>query len=217
MVHLTEFHVGKHKSFADDLNMERGTVSMRVALRYDLLRFSPCSFDLYLKSIKLNKSVLTASAVELVCSPPSASPNSKQTTVNAPYNNYKNKQLASLPLVRFFVLVLTGLTGISLCAVFVVFFVSVEKLTGNSSTSRCVWPFFVFLPLESLTGIAIVAALIFFVSLYRTYGDFDVWGLGIFAKCRKLRGILCAGTVCFCMTCSLVCDALCTMARCYVV
>lgn len=50
MVRLTEFHVGNHKSFADDLNMERGTVSMRVALRYDLLRFSPCSLDLYLKS-----------------------------------------------------------------------------------------------------------------------------------------------------------------------
>jgi hypothetical protein len=45
---LTKFQVGEHKSFADDLNMERGTVSMRVALRYDLLRFSPCSLDLYL-------------------------------------------------------------------------------------------------------------------------------------------------------------------------
>ncbi len=47
VVRLTEFHVGKHKSFADDLNMERSTVSMRVALRYDLLRFSSCSLDLY--------------------------------------------------------------------------------------------------------------------------------------------------------------------------
>ena len=47
---LTKFHVGKHKSFADDLNMERGTVSMRVALRYDLLRFILCSRDLYHKS-----------------------------------------------------------------------------------------------------------------------------------------------------------------------
>ena len=37
-------NVGRVKSSVDDLTMERGTVSMRVAfVRYDLLRFSLCS------------------------------------------------------------------------------------------------------------------------------------------------------------------------------
>ena len=35
------------KSFVDDFDMERGIVSMRVGLSYDLLRLSPCSGDLY--------------------------------------------------------------------------------------------------------------------------------------------------------------------------
>ena len=35
------------KSFVDDSDMERGIVSMRVGLSYDLLRLSPCSGDLY--------------------------------------------------------------------------------------------------------------------------------------------------------------------------
>jgi len=34
------------KSFVDDFDMERGIVSMRVGLSYDLLRLSPCSGDL---------------------------------------------------------------------------------------------------------------------------------------------------------------------------
>ena len=37
-------NVGRVKSSVDDLTMERGTVSMRVALCYDLLRFSLCSW-----------------------------------------------------------------------------------------------------------------------------------------------------------------------------
>ena len=35
------------KSFVDDFDMERGIVSMRVGLSYDLLRLSLCSGDLY--------------------------------------------------------------------------------------------------------------------------------------------------------------------------
>ena len=35
------------KSFVDDFDMERGIVSMRVGLSYDLLRLSPCSGDLF--------------------------------------------------------------------------------------------------------------------------------------------------------------------------
>ena len=38
--------VGRIKSFVDDLNIEQGIVSMRVALCYDLLRFILCSGDL---------------------------------------------------------------------------------------------------------------------------------------------------------------------------
>ena len=38
------------KSFVDDFDMERGIVSMRVGLSYDLLRLSPCSGDLYKQS-----------------------------------------------------------------------------------------------------------------------------------------------------------------------
>ena len=34
------------KSFVDDFDMERGIVSMRVGLSYDLLRLSLCSGDL---------------------------------------------------------------------------------------------------------------------------------------------------------------------------
>ncbi len=34
------------KSIVDDFDMERGTVSMRVGLSYDLLRLSPCFGDL---------------------------------------------------------------------------------------------------------------------------------------------------------------------------
>ena len=34
------------KSSVDDFDMERGIVSMRVGLSYDLLRLSPCSGDL---------------------------------------------------------------------------------------------------------------------------------------------------------------------------
>ena len=34
------------KSFVDDFDMERGIVSTRVGLSYDLLRLSPCSGDL---------------------------------------------------------------------------------------------------------------------------------------------------------------------------
>ena len=34
------------KSFVDDFDLERGIVSMRVGLSYDLLRLSPCSGDL---------------------------------------------------------------------------------------------------------------------------------------------------------------------------
>ena len=37
------------KSFVDDFDMERGIVSMRVGLSYDLLRLSLCSGDLYRK------------------------------------------------------------------------------------------------------------------------------------------------------------------------
>ena len=35
------------KSFVDDFDMERGIVSTRVGLSYDLLRLSPCSGDLF--------------------------------------------------------------------------------------------------------------------------------------------------------------------------
>ena len=35
------------KSIVDDFDIERGIVSMRVGLSYDLLRLSPCSGDLY--------------------------------------------------------------------------------------------------------------------------------------------------------------------------
>jgi hypothetical protein len=35
-----QVHLWERKSFADDLNMERGIVSMKVALCHDLLRFS---------------------------------------------------------------------------------------------------------------------------------------------------------------------------------
>ena len=34
------------KSIVDDFDIERGIVSMRVGLSYDLLRLSPCSGDL---------------------------------------------------------------------------------------------------------------------------------------------------------------------------
>ena len=39
------------KSFVDDFDMERGIVSMRVGLSYDLLRLSLCSGDLYLANL----------------------------------------------------------------------------------------------------------------------------------------------------------------------
>ena len=44
--------IGNHESFADDLNTQRGTVSARVVLYYDPLRFSPSCLDLvfYLQS-----------------------------------------------------------------------------------------------------------------------------------------------------------------------
>ena len=44
--------IGNHESFADDLNTQRGTVSARVVLYYDPLRFSPSCLDLvFLPSI----------------------------------------------------------------------------------------------------------------------------------------------------------------------
>lgn len=46
-------NVGWVKSLVDDLYMERGTVSMRVDLFYDLLRFSPCFGDLCKDPLRL--------------------------------------------------------------------------------------------------------------------------------------------------------------------
>ena len=49
------------KSFVDDFDMERGIVSMRVGLSYDLLRLSPCSGDLYTANcagVSLNRNSL---------------------------------------------------------------------------------------------------------------------------------------------------------------
>ena len=46
LVHLRTY-VGERKSFVDDLSIERGTVSVRVALCYDPLRFTLCSTDLF--------------------------------------------------------------------------------------------------------------------------------------------------------------------------
>lgn len=51
---------GKRKSFVDDLNMERGVVSTRVVLHYDLLRFSLCSGDLGLYSLSVYDSFFDA-------------------------------------------------------------------------------------------------------------------------------------------------------------
>ena len=48
-------NVGRVKSSVDDLTMERGTVSMRVALCYDLLRFSLCSGICAMSSLDFHK------------------------------------------------------------------------------------------------------------------------------------------------------------------
>ena len=78
------------KSFVDDFDMERGIVSMRVGLSYDLLRLSPCSGDLYTANcagVSRNRNSLA---------PPIHQPTNHQTTTATTTHKHNTKQIYTL-------------------------------------------------------------------------------------------------------------------------
>ena len=78
------------KSFVDDFDMERGIVSTRVGLSYDLLRLSPCSGDLYTANcagVSRNRNSLA---------PPIHQPTNHQTTTATTTHKHNTKQIYTL-------------------------------------------------------------------------------------------------------------------------
>ena len=85
------------KSFVDDSDMERGIVSMRVGLSYDLLRLSPCSGDLYYRKPRgLEEKSLLPRTPKLT---------NKQTNTNTPPNlsstNFDSSKPPTLQKAKF--------------------------------------------------------------------------------------------------------------------
>ena len=92
------------KSFVDDFDMERGIVSMRVGLSYDLLRLSPCSGDLYTANcagVSRNRNSLA---------PPIHQPTNHQTTTATTthkHNTTQNKFILYKNYSRGIIIVVT--------------------------------------------------------------------------------------------------------------